>query len=291
MKLPAPLRIFGAALKAFDSDHAPRLGAALAYYTLFAIAPMMLVALWVASLFYDPTMVRGELVGQIDGLVGTAGAELVEGMLRSAYNSQATLFATIVGGVTFFLGATGAFLQLQGALNDIWKVKAKPRSSIYAFIFDRLRSFGLVISIGFLLMVSLVVSTGLAALAGWVDRTMPVIPYLWQVVNILVSVGVITLLFAMVYRFLPDVKLRWRDVWTGALITAVLFTVGKYIIGLYLGRTSPASAYGAAGSVVVLLIWVFYSAQIVLLGAEITRIVVRTTRPPPPAEEFAEKKP
>jgi membrane protein len=290
-RLPAPLRIFVAAFKAWNADNAPRLGAALAYYTLFALAPMLLVALRVASVFYDEASVRTEMMGQVESLLGTAGAQLVESLLQSTLTSQATLFATIVGGVTFFLGATGAFLQLQGALNTIWKVKPKPRNSLVGFVFDRLRSFGLVVSIGFLLMVSLVVSTGLAAMAGWVGRTMPGAPIFWVVVNTMVSLAVITLLFAAVYRLLPDVKLRWRDVWTGAIITAILFTIGKQLIGLYLGRTSPASAYGAAGSVVVLLLWVFYSAQIVLLGAEITRIVVRTTRPPPPAEAFAEKKP
>lgn len=257
------------------------MGAALAYYTLFALAPMLLVALWVAGLFYNPDTVRGELVTQIDGLVGTSGAELIEGMLRATAESKASLFAKIVGAVTFFLGCTGAFLQMQRALNDIWKVQDGPGGGVKGFALDRLRSFGMVLSIGFLLLVSLVVSTALAAMAGWAGRTFGNIPEFWLVVNQVVSVAVITLLFAMMFRFLPDVDLRWRDVWTGALITAVLFTVGKFLIGLYLGRSSPASAYGAAGSVVVLLLWVFYSAQIVLFGAEITRVMARQKRMEP----------
>jgi membrane protein len=291
VRAPAVLRIFPSALKAWWDDDAPRLGASLAYYTLFAIAPILLVAMGIAGLVFGAEAVRGQLVGQIDHLVGREGARAVQALLAGASEHKAGVLATVLGGMTFVLAATGAFLELQTALNTIWRVKPKPGVNLKGFLLDRVRSFGLVVAIGFLLTVSLAVSAALAALSGWLGRRAPGVPLLWDAVNVLLSLGVITVLFALLYRFVPDVRLRWGDVWTGAFVTAVLFTIGKQLIGLYLGQSSIASSYGAAGSVVVLLLWVYYSSQIVLLGAEFTRVHAQRERSRPQPQPFAEQDP
>ncbi len=278
-----------AALKAWWDDNVPRLGASLAFYTLFAIAPILLVAIGIAGAVFGPDAVRGRLVGEIDGLVGRAGARAVQSLLQGASERKGNIIATIIGGVTFILTSTGAFLELQAAFNTIWRVKPKPGLSLKAFLIDRVRSFGLVISMGFLLTVSLAVSAALAAVAGWLERWAPGFPLLLGALDLVLSVAVITALFAILYRFLPDVRLRWRDVTTGAFVTAILFTVGKQLIGLYLGQGSTASSYGAAGSVMVLLLWVYYASQIVLLGAEFTRVYTRREGSKPEPEPFAEK--
>ena len=256
------------------NDNVPRLGASLSYYTLFAMAPVLVVAIAIAGFFFGAEAVRGQIVGEIKGLVGLEGARAVQAMLEGASQPSSSRLATAVGTVTFFLGATGAFLELQTALNAIWRVKPKPDAGIKEMLLQRVISFGLVVGVGFLLLVSLVVSAGLAALDSYVGSVLPAFAVLSQALNLLLSLAVITLLFAMVYKVLPDVDLRWGDVWIGALVTAGFFSVGKSAIGLYLGTSGVASTYGAAGSVVVLLVWVYYSAQVVLLGAEFTRSYV-----------------
>jgi membrane protein len=278
------------ALAGWWKDDVPRLGASLAFYTLFALAPILVVAIAIGGLVFGPEAVRGELVGQIQGLIGRNGAEAVQAMLEGAAQPSSSLAATGAGIVTFFLGATGAFLELQTALNTIWRVKPKASGSYFRMlVMQRLISFGLVVALGFLLLTSLLVSAALAAIHRYMGNTFPGVLILWEALTVVVSLGVITLLFAMVYKVLPDVKLAWRDVWVGALVTAGLFTIGKLLIGLYLGTTSIASTYGAAGSVIVILVWVYYSAQVVLLGAEFTREYVDTFGRRPPPEEFARK--
>jgi membrane protein len=190
----------------------------------------------------------------------------VQSLLEGASQRRAGIVATVVGSIAFVVAATGAFLELQAALNTIWRVKPKPGVNLKAFVIDRLRSFGLVVATGFLLMVSLAVTAALAALAGWLSGRSPNIPLVWSGVTVLVSLIVTTALFALLYRVLPDVHLRWRDVTTGAFVTAVLFTIGQQFIGLYLGQSSVASSYGATGSVMILLLWVYYSCQILLFG-------------------------
>nr|MBA3555684.1 YihY/virulence factor BrkB family protein [Gemmatimonadales bacterium] len=260
------------ALAGWWNDNVPRLGASLSYYTLFAMAPVIIIAIGIAGLFFGPEAVRGEIVGQIRDLMGDQGARAVQSMLEGVSKPSDSRIATAVGLFTFFIGATGAFLELQTALNGIWRVKPKEDGKWWKeLVVQRLISFGLVIAVGFLLLVSLVVSAGLTALNRYMGAAFPGLTEVWNAGNLLVSFGVVTLLFALVYRVLPDVKLLWRDVWLGAVVTAGLFTVGKTLIGLYLGTSGIASTYGAAGSVVVLLVWVYYSAQIVLLGAEFTR--------------------
>jgi membrane protein len=292
MTLGALWKVLRRALAGWWNDNVPHLGAALSYYTLFALAPILIVAMSIAGLAFGEEAVRGEIVGQIDGLVGHEGAVAVQAMLEGASRPSSSIPATIIGVVTFFLGATGAFLELQTALNAIWRVKPKASGSLLrALVIDRLISFGLVVAVGFLLLTSLVVSAGLAALDQYMGQAFPGVAIVWQAVNVLVSLGVITLLFAMIYKVLPDVELAWSDVWVGALVTAGMFTLGKFLIGLYLGTSSIASSYGAAGSVIVLLVWVYYSAQILLLGAEFTREYVQQFGRRPPPSEFATKDP
>jgi membrane protein len=271
-RMPTIVRIYGTALRAWWDDDALRLGAALAYYTLFAIAPVLLVATGMASLVFSTDAVRGEIVNQLDRLVGREGAHAVQSLLDGASQGRAGIIATTIGSVAFVVAATGAFLELQAALNTVWRVKANPRVYLKAFLIDRLRSFGLVVAIGFLLMVSLAVTAALAAFSAWLSRHSSSVPEVWSGVHVLVSLIGTTSLFALLYRVLPDVHLSWRDVTTGAFVTAVLFTIGQEVIGLYLGQSSMASSNGAAGSVMILLLWVYYSCQILLLGAEFTRV-------------------
>ena len=272
------------------NDNVPHLGAALSYYTLFSLAPILIVAIAIAGLAFGAEAVRGEIVHQIDGLVGREGGLAVQAMLQGAARPSSSIPATIIGVITFFLGATGAFLELQTALNTIWRVKPKSSGSwLRVLVMQRLISFALVVGVGFLLLTSLLVSTALAALHRYMGDTYPGVAIVWEALNVIVSLGVITLLFAMIYKVLPDVELAWRDVWVGGLVTAGLFSIGKSVIGLYLGTSGFSSTYGAAGSVVVLLVWVYYSSQIVLLGAEFTREYVAEFGRRPPPSEFAKK--
>src|ERR1039458_2390929 len=254
------------------NDNVPRMGAALAYYTLFALAPVLIVAIAVGGMAFGPEAVRGEIVAQIEGLVGRAGAQAVQAILEGAANSSSSIPVTIIGVITFFLGATSAFLELQDNLDAIWRVKPRSRGNFLRdLVTQRIISFGLVLGFAFLLLTSLVVSAALAAVHTYVGKAFPGVASLWAGGYMVMSLGVTTLLFAMIYKVLPDVKLAWTDVWVGALVTAGLFTVGKFLIGLYLGTSSFASAYGAAGSVIVVLVWGYYSSQIVLFGAQVTR--------------------
>ena len=273
------------------NDNVPRLGASLAYYTLFALAPILVVAIAIGGLVFGPEAVRGEIVGQIQGLIGREGAEAVQAMLEGASRPGSSIAATVAGIITFFLGATGAFLELQTALNAIWHVEPRSDGSFWrVLVMQRVISFGLVVALGFLLLTSLLVSAALAAIHRYMGNAFPGVVVLWEALNVIVSLTVITFLFALIYKVLPDVKLSWRDVWIGALVTAGLFSIGRLVIGLYLGTASIASTYGAAGSVVVILVWVYYSAQIILLGAEFTRAYVDEFGGRPATEEYAEKK-
>lgn len=272
-RVPLLLRLQWQAIQAWSKDNVPRLGASLAYYTLFALSPILVIAIAVAGSVFGEEAVRGQIVNEIDGLVGRQGAEAIQTILQGVHRDQSGSFAVIIGSITLIVAASGAFLELQHALNTIFRVKTDPKKSgIQRLILSRLRSFGLAVSIGFLLMVSLLVSAAVAALSARVGEAVVIGPSLLKAVDLTVSLSVTTLLFGMIYRALPDVRLAWRDVWTGAFVTALLFSIGKFLIGLYLGQSSVASSYGAAGSIVVLLVWVYYSAQVILLGAEFTRV-------------------
>jgi membrane protein len=286
ISLPKPFRLMFDAVKSWSSDEVPRLGASLAYYTLFALSPILIIAIAIAGSVYGEEAVRGQIVGEIDGLIGRQGAEAVQSLLQGAHQDRTGSLAVIIGTITLLVAASGAFLELQHALNKIFRVKTDPKKSgLQRLILSRLRSFGLVVSIGFLLLVSLLISAALTAISTRIQNTEILGPFLLQAFNLIVSLAVMTLLFGLIYRLLPDVRLAWRDVWTGAFVTSLFFTIGKFLIGLYLGRSSVASSYGAAGSVVIVLVWVYYSAQVILLGAEFTRVWSEDrhggTAPPP----------
>jgi membrane protein len=256
----------------WSAAKAPRLGAALAYYTVFSLAPILLVVIAVAGFFLGPEAAQGRLTEELGGLLGADAASVVQTMLAKASERKAGIAATIIGLVTLLAGATGVMIELQGALNTVWEVVPKPGRGIKGILKDRALGLALVISIGFLLLVSLVASAALAAFSDVLDRIMPGAVVLGYVLNNTVSIAVIGAFFALLFRVLPDAKIAWRDVWVGALVTSTLFHIGKFAIGLYLGKASVGSAFGAAGSLAILLIWVYYSAQIVLLGAEFTRV-------------------
>lgn len=253
-------------------DKAPRLAAALSYYTLFSLAPILIIAIAIAGLVFGQEAARGQIVGQIQSLVGVDGGKAIEAMLQSASQPTTGKLATIIGFVTLLIGATGAFVELQDAMNTIWEVRPKPGRGIKGMLFDRLFSFGVLLGVGFLLLVSLVISAALSAFTALLNRVTPASSFVAHGLNLVLSFGITTLLFALIFKILPDVRLRFRDVWLGAAVTAGLFTIGKFVIGLYIGRGAVASAYGAAGSLVALLVWIYYSTLILFLGAEFTQI-------------------
>jgi membrane protein len=259
----------------WSEDEVPRLAAALSYYTVFALAPVLVVITAIASLVFDSASVRAEVLGQMHGLLGPAGAELVGSMLDAAGRSRGSVAALIAGVLTTLFAASGLFGELQAALNRVWEVKPRRGRGVLGLVKDRFLSFTMVLGVGFVMLVSLVVSAGLAAAGKYAAHLLPRWDAILQALNAVVGVGIATLLFAMIYKVLPDVKLRWRDVWLGALVTAALFTIGRVLIGLYLGRTSVGSTFGAAGSLAIILLWVYYSSQILLIGAEFTQVHTR----------------
>jgi membrane protein len=259
----------------WSEDKASRLAASLAYYTVFSIAPLLIIVIAVAGLIFGREAAQGQIERQIQGLIGEESAQFVQTLIEASSNKTTGIIATVIGIATLLFGATGLFGQLQDALNTIWEVTPKPGRGVMGIIKDRFFSFTMVLGIGFLLMVSLVVSAGLEALNEYTSGLWGDVAFVGQALNFVISFGVITLLFAMIYKVLPDVEIAWRDVWIGAAVTALLFTIGKFLIGLYLGHSAVASSYGAAGALVVILLWVYYSAQILLLGAEFTQVYAK----------------
>ena len=260
----------------FIDDKAPKLGAALSFYTLFSLAPLLIISISVAGSIFGRRAARGEIVGQIKSFVGEEGARVVQTALRNAHLAHESGIALIISIVTLIIGSTIVFVDLQESLDMVWKVKPKPgRSMIKGLLKDRLRSFIVVVGTGFLLLLSLIASTVISSINDYVSEQFFELPiYYLELSNLLVSLFIVFLLFMMVFKFLPDVNIRWRHVWVGALVTAVLFGLGKYLIGLYLGTSTLSSTYGAAGSLVVVLLWVYYSTQILFLGAEFTEVYV-----------------
>jgi membrane protein len=254
------------------SHDAASMGAALSFYTLFSIAPMLLVATWIGGTLLGKAAVRERVLAQMQGLMGDAGAAAVSTLLAGSAHFGGGTIATIVGITSLLIGATSVFGELQRDLDIIWDTPRTAASGVWQMVRTRILSFGLILGVGFLLMVSLVISAALAAIAGWMETLIAEWKVLLFVVDTALGLGIATVLFAMIYKFLPRQTIAWGDVWTGALVTAVLFTVGKTLISLYLGKSAFMSSYGAAGSLLVLLLWVYYSAQIFLLGAEFTRI-------------------
>lgn len=258
----------------WSEDRAPRLGAALAYYTVFSLAPILVIAIAIAGLVFGREAVQGQVLQQIEHLVGPQGAEAIRAMVASAEQDEGRgIVATIFGVAALLFGASGVFGELQDSLNQIWDVKPKEGRGLWGTVKDRFFSFAMVLGVGFLLLVSQVIATALTAFGDLLGRFVPEAAL--YAVNFTVSLAVVSAIFAVIFKVLPDAEIRWRDVIPGAVVTALLFGIGRYAIGLYLGTSGLSSAYGAAGSLVVVLVWVYYSAQILFFGAEFTRVWAR----------------
>ena len=258
----------------FSDDKAQRLGASLAYYTIFSIAPLLLIAIKVASVFFADAQKR--ITEELHTVMGSSVANSITEMLANASKHKGGgTIAAIVSVVTLILGAAGVFGNLKDALNTIWNVETKPAVGIMGFIKQRFLSMAMVMGVGFLLLVSLIFDAVLSAMGGWVSARVAGGESVLHVVGLLISFGLVTVLFAMIFRYLPDVRVEWRDVWLGAAFTSLLFVLGKFALGLYLGKGAVGSAYGAAGSLVIILVWVYWSAQILFFGAEFTQVYAR----------------
>ena len=254
------------------SDHnAPKMGAALAYYTVLSLAPVLVVLVSLMGFVLGPKAAEGRIVGEIQEMVGPSGAQAIQTVLANSNHPASGLISTLLSLVMLFVGASGVFTELRDSLNTIWDAPARKNVGLWRTIRERALSFGMVLVIGFLLLVSLVVSAAAAALGKFASTLLPIPAVALEGINFLISAAVITVLFALIYKVLPDVFIAWSDVWVGAFATAVLFTLGKFSLGLYIGFAGVGSVYGAAGSLVVMLVWVYYSAQIFLFGAEFTR--------------------
>jgi membrane protein len=256
-------------------DGASRLAASLAYYTVFSLAPLLVIVIAVAGFFFGETHARGEIFNQMQSLMGPSGADYMKTLLDKSWDPSSGLAATLIGFVMLLIGATGAFAELQDSLNQIWDAEPRKGNGIWLYLRQRLLSFSLVLTIGFLMMVSLVLSAGLSAASKYLFWMVPDYFPLLNLLNWFVSFLVTSALFAAIYKILPDAQVRWKNVWLGAVVASLLFSIGRYFIGLYLGQSSFGSVYGAAGSFVVILLWVYYSAQILFFGAEFTWVCAR----------------
>jgi membrane protein len=278
LSLPSSLRnvwhLLRDTVAGFVEDDALSRGAAIAYYTLFSLAPILLIAIAIAGLAFGGDAARGAIVEQLSGLMGSKSAEALQAMIESASDPKTGLTASLIGIVAALITLTGAFGEVQSALNAVWKAKSR-RSTLSRLVRARLASLGLVLTSGFLLTVSLVVSAALAAVSDYLKAVFPAAELALQVADIVISGALLTGMFAAIFKILPDTPIDWRDVAIGALFTAGLFEGGKYAIALYIGKSDVASSYGAAGALIILLLWIFYSAQIFLLGAEFTRAFAR----------------
>ena len=260
----------------WKEDNASRLAAALAYYTIFSLAPMLTIVIAVTGLIWETDVVRMQILSQVRDLIGPEGADFVANLISNRGNPAEGFVALIIGIITLLLGALGVFNELHNSLNLIWNVKVeKPEGflrSIKKLLIDRFLSFAMILAIGFLLLVSLVITAALSATQETIGEAFPLSELLWQIVNLALSIGVITILFTLMFKFLPDAEITWHDACIGAFVTSLLFSLGKAAIGIYLGNSAVASAFGAAGSLVLLLLWIYYSAQILFFGAEFTQV-------------------
>jgi membrane protein len=276
MNLKAVWGLFQETFQEWSSDKVPRLAAALSYYTIFSIAPLLIIVIAIAGAVFGEAAARGAIFNQLQGLIGSAGAEVIQTAIENASQPQTGgTIASIISIIVLMFGATGLFAELQDSLNTIWEVQPKPGRTVKNMVRQRVTSFAMVVAIGFLLLVSLVVSAVLAGITSYFSHLLPGIDFIWQFVNFLLGFAVTTVLFGLIFKVLPDVKITWNDVIIGAAITALLFSIGRYLLGQYLGNSTFGSAYGAAGSIVVILVWVNYAAQILFFGAEFTQVYAR----------------
>jgi membrane protein len=270
------LGLFKQTITEFSADKVPRLGAALAYYTIFSLAPLLLIVIAIAGIAFGHDAAQNKIFEQLRGVLGAATAEGVQEMVRNAAKPKSGTVATILGVATLLLGASGVFGQLKDALNTIWDVKPKEGRGIMGMVKDRFLSFAMVLGLGFLLLVSLVIDTAIAAMGKYAGDHLPGGAALWHIVELAFSFVVIAVLMAGIFRLLPDLKIEWRDVWFGAALTSLLFVIGKFALSIYFAKSAVGSSFGAAGSLVLVLLWVYYSAQILLFGAEFTQVFARS---------------
>ena len=261
------------AARSFYANGALQFAAAIAYYSLLSMAPLLLIVVAIAGVAFADGAVHAQLIDQIRSLIGAEGAALAETVIENTQSESQSRVSLLIGTVLTVFGATTVFAQIQAALNSIWHVVADPSKALWHFVKHRLLSFALVVTLGFLLMVSLVVSAALAALYEYVSASAVIAVFVWEALNVGISFGLATFLIALMFKYLPDAQVEWRDTWLGAFLTALLFVTGKAAIGLYLGQASVASSFGAAGSVVIFMIWVYYASLIMLFGAELTHAV------------------
>lgn len=268
-------RLFKETFAEWRDDKANRLAAALAYYTMLSLAPLLVIAVSVAGFVFGDRAAAGVISEQISEQVGASAANTIETAIAQAGDTGAGVIATIIGVVALLFGASGVFAQLQDALNTVWEVQPKPGSGLKTTAKKRVTAMTMVLGIGFLLLVSLLVSAVVSALNNFMSDLLPGADFLWTIMNVAISFGVVTLLFAMIYKILPDVQIAWKDVWIGAAMTALLFTIGKELLSMYIGSSSVGSVYGAAGSLAILLVWIYYSGLILFFGAEFTQVYAR----------------
>jgi len=266
------LKVVGSASKRWWGKDPFMQSAVIAYYAIFAMPGLLVIVISFGTLFFKRDVITGQLYTQISSIMGLETARQVQDMIISVSQTNKSMLATIIGLITVLLGATGVFVELQKALNVIWGVKAKPHRAFIMLIRTRLFSFGLILSIGFLLLISLTITTIIAVMGDWVLNHWPnIVLIIFYVLNFIISFGIVMLLFALLYKILPDAKIQWKHIWLGSILAAFLFILGKTAIGLYLSKSNPGSAYGAAGSIVLILLWVSYSSMIFFFGAEFTR--------------------
>lgn len=271
-KIKDEFSFIGATFNEMIDDKVFKMSAALSYYTLFSLAPLLMIAIAIAGFFFGEEAARGEIVVQIEGLIGKSGAGVVQSLIQNAAFSSRGLFATIMSVVIILLGSMGVFIELKESLNIMWGVEVRPGKPIHQLIKTRIGAFSMVLIMGFLLLVSLIMSALIVILNKYLGAYFPVLLPVIEILNMVISFAIITFLFAMIFKFLPDVVLSWRYIWRGAIITSLLFGIGKYWIGLYLGNSSFSSTFGAAGSLVVLLVWLNYSSLMLFFGAEFTQV-------------------
>jgi membrane protein len=274
-KLPAfkPVGSFLAeTYEEWRNDNAMTLGAALAFYTTFSLAPLLIIVIAIFGYILGEKTVLAEILKRVHEMIGPEGAQAVKMMIKDAYRPGTGFWATVIGITVIAVGSTSAFVMLKQALNIMWGAKPNPSSSVWFFIKERLLSFVMILIIGVLLILSFSLSIALAFVTGFFHNILPIPPFFIQVGDFVISIFLITLLFALIYKVLPDVEIAWTDVWIGSAVTAILFSLGKFLFGMYLGRSSISSAYGAASSLAIILMWVYYSAQIFFIGAELTQV-------------------
>ncbi len=287
MDVKTARHLFSESFDRWSDDDAQRMGAALAFYTILSMSPLVIFIVAIVSLVLSKSSAQALLMNQMQSLVGASGKDAVAIMLANGQRHNHGLLSSILGFATLLFGASGVFGELRSALNRIWRAKPQPAVNVKVLIKERLFSFGMVVSVGFVLLVSLIASTALAAMTKYFSDVLPLPPLFWVALNFLVSFAGVTGLFALILKFVPETKVAWSEVRIGAVFTALLFVLGKMLLAFYLGRTSPGSPYGAAGSVVVVVIWVYYSAQIFYFGAELTRAYAKWRQNPTRGTDFS----